>query len=100
MLEWFFSLLLSYPSAFNVVGRALLALSALFAVLGLRLDRIGGKVERMSARVGIVPPDIMATLPWWLRMVIPDSPLSWLLLAACALFGIWLAKMGKWANKL
>ncbi|MDP9907942.1 hypothetical protein J2W27_000035 [Variovorax boronicumulans] len=100
MPEWFFSLLLSYPGAFNAVGRALFSLAGLLAVLGLRLDRIGGKVERMSARVGIVPPDFLAVLPWWLRMVVPETVSGWVLLAGLALMGIWLAHIGKWAKKL
>lgn len=100
MSEWFFTLLLSYPRAFNAVGGALFSLAGLLAVLGLRLDRIGGKVERMSARAGIVPPDFLAALPWWLRMMVPETVGGWITLGVLALSGIWLAHLGKWAKKL
>jgi len=100
MREWFFGLLLSYPGMFNVAGRALFSLAGLLAVLGLRLDRLGGKVERVSVRAGIVPPDFLTALPWWLRMVVPETVSGWILLALIALLGIWLAHMGKWARRL
>lgn len=100
MPEWFFGLLVSYPAAFSAVGRALFSLAGLLAVLGLRLDRIAWRVERISTRTGIAPPDFLAALPWWLRMVIPETVGGWIALAVLALSGIWLAHLSKWAKKL
>lgn len=100
MLEWFYGLLLSHPAAVNWIGRAIFSLAGVLAVLGLRLDRIGSRVERFSARAGIVPPDFFAALPWWLRIAIPETASGWFLLAGLAVLGIWLAHLGKWAKKL
>lgn len=100
MREWFFGLLLSYPGMFNAAGRALFSLACILGLLGLRFDRIGDKIERASARAGITPPDFLATLPWWLRMVVPETGGGWILLAGLALIGVWLAHLGKWAKKL
>ncbi|MCY1237107.1 hypothetical protein D9M72_497900 [compost metagenome] len=100
MSEWFYGLLLSHPGAFRAVGRALFSLAGILGLLGLRLDRVAGKVERASVRAGITPPDFLAALPWWLRMVIPETASGWILLAGLALLGIWLAHIGKWAKKL
>ena len=54
----------------------------------------------MSARAGIVPPDFLAALPWWLRMMVPETVGGWIALGVLALSGIWLAHLGKWAKKL
>lgn len=100
MREWFFSLLMSYPGVFNVSGKMLFSLAGILALLGLRLDRLSGKLERVSARTGISTPDTLAAFPWWLRMAIPETFPGWILLVALALLGIWLALMGKRAKKV
>ncbi|MCR8956962.1 hypothetical protein M0765_004180 [Variovorax sp. S2] len=100
MREWFFSLLMSYPGAFNLIGKALFSLAGILALLGLRLDRLSGKLERIFARAGVSTPDALAAFPWWLRMAIPETILGWILLVALALLGIWFALMGKRAKKL
>lgn len=100
MANWALSMLLSHPAAFNWIGRSLFSVVGVLAVLGLRVDRIGARVERISARVSITPPDILAGLPWWVRMVVPETLSGWILLGSLALLGIWLARMGKWAKNL
>ncbi|MNY33144.1 hypothetical protein D3C86_1674070 [compost metagenome] len=98
MPEWFFSLLVSYPTAFNWIGRAVFTLVGMLAVLGARLDRIGARIASISAQVGVAAPDFLMGLPWWLRMVVPETTSGWIGLGILALLGVWLAYLGKWAE--
>ena len=100
MNEWFFGLLLAYPGAFRLAGRALFSLCGVLALIGLRLDRIGNRVGRIAARAHVEAPDVLAGLPWWLRMAVPESPMGWAGLVALAVLGAYLAYLGKWASKL
>lgn len=98
--EWLLGLLLRRPRLFMVCGRALFTLASAMAVLGWRFDKLGHKVERISARASVAPPDIMMGLPWWLRLFVPETTSGWIgigLLAAC---GISMVMAGKWARKL
>ncbi|MCU4118874.1 hypothetical protein [Variovorax sp. N23] len=98
--EWLLGLLLRHPGAFSFCGRALFALASAMAVLGWRFDKLGHKIERISARAGVVPPDIMSGLPWWLRLFVPETTSGWIGLGLLAACGISMAMAGKWAKKL
>ncbi|MDM0118917.1 hypothetical protein [Variovorax arabinosiphilus] len=98
--EWLLGLLLTRPRLFIFCGRALFALASAMAVLGWRFDKLGHKVERLSARAGVAPPDFMAGLPWWLRLFVPETTSGWIGIALLALAGISMALAGKWARKI
>ena len=98
--EWLLGLLLMRPGLFIFCGRALFALASAMAVLGWRFDKLGHKVERISGRAGVVSPDIMSGLPWWLRLLVPETTSGWIGVALLAAVGISMALAGKWAKKL
>ena len=81
------------------VGRALFTVAGLIAIFALRLDlrieRLGRKLERF----GIEQPDMFAGWPWWLRMLMPESPFGWALIVMLAVLGVTMAKLGRWAEK-
>ncbi len=85
MYEWFLGLVISYPRAFVVVGRLLFSSCVALAGLGMRLDRIGEKIGRAAARAHVEAPDVLAGLPWWLRIAIPETASGWLGLMLLAL---------------
>lgn len=98
--EWLLGLLLTRPRLFIFCGRALFAFASAMAVLGWRFDKVGHKVERISGRAGVVPPDIMSGLPWWLRLLVPETTSGWIGVALLAAVGIAMALAGRWAKKL
>ena len=99
MSEWFLGLLLAYPGTFRMLGRALFGLCGVLALLGLRLDRFGDRVGRIAARAHVEAPDVLAGLPWWFRIAVPETAAGWVGLAALAVLGVSLARVGKWASK-
>lgn len=99
MNEWLLGLLLKHPRAFIFCGRGLVSLTGAMAVLGLRFDKLGHKLECISARAGVVPPDFMAGLPWWLRLFVPETTSGWIGLGLLAATGIAMALAGRWAKK-
>ena len=100
MNEWLWSLLFAYPRAFIFVGRALFSLGAAMTVLGLRFGKLGDKLERISARANVAPPDVMAGLPWWLRLFVPETTGGWVGIGLIVATGICMALAGRWAKKL
>lgn len=100
MNEWLFGLLLTHPKAFIFCGHALVSAASVMAVLGFRFDKLGQEVERISARAGVVSPDIMSGLPWWLRLFVPETTSGWIGVAVLATVGVFMAMARKWAKKL
>jgi hypothetical protein len=80
-------LLVRYPGAARMIGRALFALAGFAALLGLRLDRAFGRIER----VGAAHPSIDQILPSWLVWAVPETGAGWIGVAAVAALGAWLA---------
>lgn len=100
MLDGLLSLAARSPAGMIALGRAIFSIAGVLAVLGMRFDRLAHRVERMSAKVGIVSPDVLAALPWWLRAFVPESPLGWIGVGLLCAVGIALVQLGKWARKL
>ncbi|RZL93304.1 MAG: hypothetical protein EOP76_09565 [Variovorax sp.] len=98
-MELLTALAISYPKLFIACCRALLSVAVLFGLLGLRLDRIGHRIERVSNRAGIAPPDLMAAFPWWLRMFVPESFGGWVYLGTWVCLGVCMIQLGKWGKK-
>lgn len=99
MNEWLFGLLLKHPRAFIFCGRGMVSLAGAMAVLGLRFDKLGHKLERLSTRAGVAPPDFLAGLPWWLRLFVPETVSGWTGVGLIAALGVSMALAGRWANK-
>jgi hypothetical protein len=96
VLEW----AITSPSASITFGRFLFYFGGTLGLLGLRLDRLGDKFERISSRAGVAMPDILAALPRWLRIVIPESAFGWIAVVVCLALGVYLVHLGKWAKKV
>jgi hypothetical protein len=99
MYEWLFGLLLAHPKAFIAVGRTLFSIAGVFALLGLRLDRIEARIGRVAERTHTPAPDIYAGLPSWLRMWIPETEIGWVLVLMLAAVGFAMARAGKWVKR-
>lgn len=100
MNEWMFGHLLTHPKAFIFFGCGLVSLASVMAVLGLRFDKLGHRLERLSTRSGVAAPDFMAGLPWWFRIFVPETTSGWIGVGLLACTGILMALACKWATKL
>lgn len=100
MRELVLGLVVTSPNASIAAGRLLFYLGGALGLLGLRLDRLGDKVERISSRVGVAMPDVLAALPIWLRILVPESAFGWIAVVGCLALGFYLVHIGKWAIKV
>ncbi|OOG42899.1 hypothetical protein B0B52_09565 [Polaromonas sp. A23] len=91
--------LLNHPWIFTALGQALLGLGSAMAVLGLRVGRLGRRVERIFGRHGLEGPDVMSALPWWMRMLTPETIGDWTVVAIILATGAYLIYLGKWARR-
>ncbi|OGQ57652.1 MAG: hypothetical protein A3J24_09385 [Deltaproteobacteria bacterium RIFCSPLOWO2_02_FULL_53_8] len=99
MYEKLLGALLTHPGALIAAGRGLFALGGLMALLGFRFSRLGTRVTRVFERHGVEPPDLTSGLPWWLRLLIPETTSGWIFVVIVLTTGICLVQVGKWARK-
>ena len=91
-------LLLAYPQLFIVLGRALFGFAGFIAALGLRIDRVVRRIGRITERAGVEAPNVVDHLPWWLRVLIPETVAGWAVVVIAMCLGVYLAYMGKRAK--
>lgn len=100
MYERLLAALLAHPGALTVAGRGLFFLAGAMALLGLRFSRLGRRVTRVFERYGVEPPDLMGGLPWWLRMLVPETAPGWIGVFLMLAAGVLLVYAGKQLKKL
>lgn len=100
MYERVLGVLLTHPGALIATGKGLLSLGGLMALLGLRFSRLGSRVTRVFERHGVESPDLMSGLPWWLRLLIPETTPGWIGVVFVLTVGVLLVYVGKQLKKL
>lgn len=78
MYERLTMVVFAYPGAVMAAGSGLISFAGLFAVIGLRVGRLGRRLARVFERYGVEPPDLMSGFPWLLRPLIPETALGWI----------------------
>lgn len=79
-MEWLLSIVLSNPSATRWVARAVVTACCVLAVMGLRVDRLAGRLDRVGAAL----PPLDQILPMWIAAFVPESGPGWLALVLVA----------------
>lgn len=100
MYEKMLGALLMHPGALMAAGRGIFALGGLMALLGMRFSRLGSRVTRVFERHGVEPPDLMNGLPWWLRVLVPETTPGWIGVVLLLVAGVLLVYAGKQLKKL
>lgn len=100
MYERLLGALLTHPGALTAVGKGLFFLAGAMALLGLRFSRLGRRVTRVFERHGVEPPDLMGGLPWWLRVLVPETTAGWIGVVVLLVAGVLLVYAGKQLKKL
>ena len=100
MYERLLGVLLTHPGVLIAAGRGLFALGGVMALLGLRFSRLGRRVTRAFERHGVEPPDLMNGLPWWLRVLVPETTPGWIGVVLMLFAGVLLVYAGKQLKKL
>ncbi|MPZ46458.1 MAG: hypothetical protein GEV05_24340 [Betaproteobacteria bacterium] len=98
MMEWIERCLLwmmDHPKLIIAAGGFLTTACLLFGGLGLRLLRAGNKIERRVGDVIGTAPDLLAGIPSWLRIWIPETVMGWVFLVVVAGYGAYLVWLGK-----
>lgn len=88
------------PGCALAAGRAMISLGGLMLLLGLRVDMLGARVARVFGRAGIEQTvDVLATWPWWLRLLVPESPGGYVVALLWIGLGLWLIRAAAWARQ-
>lgn len=98
MVERLLVIAMSSPSAVIALGRSLLWGACVSAMLGIAMSRAIGRATRVMSRAGLEAPDMLAGLPMWMRLIVPESLVGWVLVALVAVAGVALVRLGKWAR--
>ena len=101
MGEWTWMLIVRFPEAARLAGHGLMGAAIFLGIVGWRVHKIIGLLERKLGRVNVPGPESLAamypSLPtWW----IPESALGFLFVALLFLFGAVLAWAAKTALRL
>lgn len=80
-------------------GSGMITTAIVLAVIGRRCGRADNRVERIAERADIPAPDVLASLPSWLQLPIPESSAAWAGLLGLALLGVWLVMMARWVKR-
>lgn len=99
MYERLLMLILSHPRMLMLAGKGLLALGGLMTVLGLRFSRVARRATRIFERHAVEPLDLMSGVPWWLRMLVPETTVGWVSVLLVLAMGAYFVHLGKWAKK-
>lgn len=95
MYERLTMVVFAYPGAVMAAGSGLISFAGLFAVIGLRVGRLGRRLARVFERYGVEPPDLMSGFPWLLRPLIPETALGWIGVTTFTASGSYLIYMGR-----
>jgi hypothetical protein len=85
------SIVLSNPGATRWAARVVVSVCLALGFLGLRLDRLGGRLARFEVPL----PSLDQLLPWWLSPLVPESAAGWLLLIAVGLVALIAGKVAR-----
>lgn len=80
-------LLTSYPSEARTLGRGMVSVACLLALLTLRLDKV---LHRLDVR-SVPHPTLEMILPEWIYWAVPETAFGWLSLIALLVSGATLA---------
>lgn len=72
------------------VGSVSMSLASVLAALGLRFDRLDGRMTRALSGTGVEVPDTLSKMPWVIQAATPQSALGWILVIAAFAIGAWL----------
>ena len=77
-----------------------MSLASVMAVLGVRFDRLGGRLAKVLSGSGVEVPDVVSSLPWWIRFLTAKTTEHWVLVVLFFACGAYLVWVGRWLKKV